>query len=118
MALAILLNQGEQGMLKITEHRIEGTDSTELLLEGRLVGPWVEEVDSFWRRMDGNRQKQTVIDLGGVTFVDAEGKGLLTRMWRAGAKFHAAGCLMRCLVDEITETGTNESTCLHDKKIS
>jgi hypothetical protein len=104
-------------MLKITEHRTEGTGATSLLLEGRLVGPWVQEVDSYWRRTAVNQQKGTIIDLAGVTFVDAEGKALLARMWREGARFRATGCLMRCLVDEITGAA-GETPCVHEKKIS
>jgi hypothetical protein len=105
-------------MLKITEHTVEGTESMSLLLEGRLAGPWVEEVDSYWCRLDEHQRRRTVIDLGGVTFVDAEGKVLLTRMWKTGARFVAAGCLMRCLVDEITGAGTSASSCLHEKRNS
>jgi len=105
-------------MLKITEHTVEGTESTSLLLEGRLAGPWVEEVDSYWRRLDENQRRRTVINLSGVTFVDAEGKVLLTRMWKTGARFVAVGCLMRCLVDEITGAETSASSCLHEKRNS
>jgi len=101
-------------MLKITERQIEGTESISLLLEGRLGGPWVKEVESYWHQMKVHQRQNTVIDLSGVTFVDAGGKALLTTMWRTGAKFRAAGCLMRCLVDEITSTGTHESSCLDE----
>ncbi|BFU94757.1 MAG: conserved protein of unknown function [Nitrospira sp.] len=104
-------------MLKITEQTAEGTESMSLLLEGRLAGPWVEEVDSYWRRLDDNQRRGTVINLSGVTFVAAEGKALLTRMWKTGARFVAAGCLMRCLVDEITGAAA-ETSCAHEKKIS
>lgn len=86
-----------------------------LLLEGRLVGPWVGEVDTCWNRMTSKQQKQALIDLSGVTFVDGDGKMLLTRMWKAGASFRATGCLMRCLVEEITGTERHEGPCQFDE---
>jgi len=98
-------------MLKITERRVDGTESISLLLEGRLVGPWVGEVDGCWNRMTPKERKRVVIDLSGVTFVDGEGKALLTRMWKAGASFNAAGCVMRCLVEEITGAEQHEGPC-------
>ena len=68
-------------MLKITGQRDAASDSMSLLLEGRLVGPWVEELNSYWSQISGNQQSGAVIDLTGVTFIDANGKALLTRLW-------------------------------------
>ncbi|MGQ0812603.1 MAG: STAS domain-containing protein [Nitrospiraceae bacterium] len=92
-------------MLKITEQRAAESESMSLTLEGRLAGPWVEELDSCWRQMAVNQQRRTVIDLTGVTFVDSEGKALLARIWREGAEFVAAGCLTKCIVEDITAAG-------------
>jgi anti-anti-sigma regulatory factor len=89
-------------MLKITEQRDTARDSLSLKLEGRLVGPWVEELNSYCRQMRVNKQNCTVIDLTGVTFIDASGKALLTGLWRQGAELRAAGCLTKCVVEEIT----------------
>ncbi len=89
-------------MLKITE-QVKDTEAVSLILEGRLAGPWVQEADSYWGRMAAGQRSRTEIDLSGVTFVDAEGKALLARMWREGATLRATGCLMRCLVEEITQ---------------
>lgn len=90
-------------MLKITTHK--ETQFTTLEIEGRLAGPWVEELDRSWRTVAGTQQSHVVVDLSGVTFIDPEGKALLTKMWRQGAKLHAAGCLTRCIVEEITKAG-------------
>jgi len=65
----------------------------------------VEELDTCWRQMAANSQGGAVVDLTGVTFVDAKGKALLTRMWQQGARFHAIGCLNACVVEEITKAG-------------
>lgn len=92
-------------MLKITGQRDAAPDSMSLILEGRLAGPWVEELDTCWRQMSVNQQSCTVIDLTGVTFIDANGKALLTKLWQQGADLRAAGCLTRCIVEEITKAG-------------
>jgi anti-anti-sigma regulatory factor len=55
--------------------------------------------------MSVNQQNRTVINLTGVTFVDAEGKALLARMSQQGAQLHAVGCLTKCIVEEIAKAG-------------
>jgi len=104
-------------MLKITERKLETSDSVTLVLEGRLAGPWVNEADSYWRQTIGPRKSRTEVDLSGVSFVDAQGKALLKRMWQEGAALHATGCLMRCLVDEITGTSQSEASCTHENRV-
>jgi hypothetical protein len=90
-------------MLKITIHPEAGV--ARLTLEGRLVGPWVEELDRCWREVAATEPSQVVVDLSGVTFIAPEGKALLTGMWQQGAKFHAAGCLTKCIVEDVTKAG-------------
>jgi ABC-type transporter Mla MlaB component len=102
-------------MLKITQHRDAASESVSFMLEGRLAGPWVEELHSCWRQMAVSQQGRTVIELTGVTFVDAEGKALLTQMWQQGAQLHAVGCLTRCIVEEITKAGRADSSCSSHK---
>jgi hypothetical protein len=109
--LPLQRSKGIKEMLKITQHRDAASTSVSLLLEGRLAGPWVEELESYWRQTAGNPPTRTVVDLTGVTFVDGDGKALLTRMWQQGAELRAAGCLIRCIVDEITGSGLGTSPC-------
>lgn len=73
------------------------------MLEGRLAGPWVKELETCWCQIAASPQSHVVVDLTGVTFVDADGKALLTSMWQQGAELRAAGCLTRCVVEEITK---------------
>ena len=102
-------------MLKITGQQDAAPDSMSLILEGRLAGPWVEELNSYWHQMSVNQQSHTVIDLTGVTFIDAPGKTLLTGLWRQGAELRAVGCLTRCIVEEITKAGRAGSSHLSRK---
>ena len=102
-------------MLKITQHQDAASESVSFVLEGRLAGPWVEELDTCWRVGGANLQSRTVVDLTGVTFVDADGRALLTRMWQQGAELRAAGCLTRCIVEEITASRRGDTSFLDHK---
>ncbi len=89
-------------MLKITEQHGAAKGAISLILEGRLAGPWVEELNDYWRKLTVSQRGNALIDLSGVTFIDATGKMLLERLWQQGAKLRATGCLTRCIVEEIT----------------
>ena len=98
-------------MFKITGQQDVTQHGITLAVEGRLAGQWVEELRAYCRTMEASRQRCTMIDLTGVTFVDAEGKALLTQLWQQGTELRASGCLTRCVIEEITERGTrNRST--------
>jgi hypothetical protein len=113
-AFPISLEQGTSEMLKITDQEDAAQASMSIILEGKLAGPWVKELSSHWRQIFGSRQGGAVIDLTGVTFIDANGKALLTKLWQQGAELRAAGCLTKCIVEEITGSSRVELSC-HDK---
>ena len=94
-------------MLRITVHS-EGTGAT-LELEGRLAGAWVAELQRAWQEVAAEH-RAVVVNLASVSYVDAEGKRLLSDMCRAGVGFEASGCLMRCLVDEVTRACQGKTT--------
>ena len=76
-----------------------------LRIEGRLSGPCLAELENCWRQtMNGNGKGRVVVDLKEVTFVSAEGKQLLERLCRAGAKLTGDGLMTRALVQQITES--------------
>ena len=110
-AFPISLEQGTREMLKITGQKNAAPASMSIILEGKLAGPWVEELNAYWCQISGNQQIGTVVDLTGVTFIDAGGKELLTKLWRQGAELRAAGCLTRCVVEEIMGSGQVDSSC-------
>ena len=90
-------------MLKITMQIAAGVMS--FALEGKLAGPWVKELELCWRSAAGTQQIHPVrVDLSSVTFIDEEGKDLLDRMYREGAKLMAAGCLNKCIVEGIMQS--------------
>ena len=75
---------------------------TLLVLEGRLAGPWVEELERWWTRLDETKHgAQVRIDLDGVTFISAAGKALLARLHDDGALLTARGCMTSATIEEI-----------------
>jgi len=89
-------------MLKITVHN--STNAATLNLEGRLAGPWVEELGRSWRAVKENStEKPVIVDLCEVTFVDAEGRKLLSSMYEQGARLRTFGCMAKGIVEEIVQ---------------
>ena len=72
-----------------------------LKLEGKLAGPWVQEVTRVWDDTAQSPRSDYVVDLWSVTFIDIPGQALLATMSRQGAQLIAADCLTRNIVDEI-----------------
>lgn len=103
-------------MLKITGQRDAVSQGISLVLEGRLAGPWVEELDAYCRALSEHHQHCARIDLGGVTFIDTDGKALLARLWREGAELRASGCLTRRVVEEITGVSQADVSCKNHEK--
>jgi outer membrane protein TolC len=87
-------------MLKITVSRNES--SAILILEGKLAGPWVAELEASWQA-EKAQSSDLSLDLGGVTFVDSDGRALLKRIHQQGGKLVAKGCLIRAIVAELTD---------------
>ena len=90
-------------MLRITLDKNSRCSS--LRLEGRLTGPWVDELERTWRTLaSGPNDGHVAVDLTDVTFVGEDGKKLLETMYGEGAKLKASGCVTRRLVEEIEHT--------------
>jgi len=90
-------------------HTQREAESTNLTIEGKLMGPWVTELEKCWRdEINAEPVKPIVVILAAVSFVDASGRDLLSRMRRQGVKLVARGCLMKALVEEIECGLSNE----------
>jgi hypothetical protein len=85
-------------MLKITTKVAAGKVTFEL--EGRLAGPWVDELEQCWREVPVGYT--LTVSLNAVTFIDNQGKALLGKLHDSGADLQATGCMTRCIVQEIT----------------
>ena len=73
---------------------------TRLVLEGKLAGACVDELDKCWRD-EPSKWSSLLIDLTSVSFIDDRGKQLLKRMHDQGATLISSSIMSRCLIDEI-----------------
>jgi anti-anti-sigma regulatory factor len=89
-------------MLRI--HIEEQCKSVTIRLEGRLSGPWVEELDRCWQHtLASPTNKTLVVALEAVTYVDGAGEQLLREMHKAGATLIGKEMWSRHLVEQIRE---------------
>jgi hypothetical protein len=87
-------------MLRIYIH--DKVPITSIVVEGKLIGPWVQELERCWETVvAAHPRKSMVVDLVQVTFIDSDGRALLTRMRRKGAKLLSAGVLINSIVADI-----------------
>ena len=84
-------------MLRITIQKDSGPAA--LKLEGKLAGPWMEELKNVWRF--GIATEAILFDLFDVSFVDASGKDLFAQMWQGGPEFVADSPLMNQVIEEV-----------------
>ena len=96
-------------MLRITTHELAPV--TSFLLEGKLVGPWVKELEKCWENaLAVDPSRAVLVNLAAVTFIDSEGRALLARMRRQGARLLSTGVLINAIVAEI-EAEEGLKTC-------
>jgi len=87
-------------MLKITIH--EDGQMMKLVVEGKLVGASVSELETSWKQSRQGRQSgRIVVDLSGVTHIDAIGEVALCSMIADGARLIVKGPYNEHLVEDI-----------------
>ena len=93
------MSSAELEMIRITAHN-EPT-ATLLLLEGKLAGASVDELEKFWVLASG--VTLVSVDLTAVSFIDTRGKQLLTKMLQEGTRLVSKGLMSRCVIEEIED---------------
>ena len=91
-------------VLRITTHA--NSSATCFVVEGKLAGPCVVELEKCWERVTATRE--ILVDLSSVSFVDATGRQLLTRMHEKGTRLIGAGLLIVSIIEEI-QTGQTDN---------
>ena len=77
-------------MLKISI--VEGTKQRQLVVEGRLVAPWSDELkDACERAGSGLDGRELVIDLKNLTTISQQGENVLLELMKQGTKFRGRG---------------------------
>ena len=91
-------------MLKITIN--EAPTEERWILQGRLVGPWVDELRSSWKKTRGVHGRRTcIVDLNDVSFIDKGGEKLLRKMSAQGAKLVADGMYIKHVLEQLKTNG-------------
>ena len=88
-------------MLKITR-RDEG-ETAVIQVEGKLAGPWVKELEDYWRSGEVEPTRPVRVDLTAVSFIDEAGEALLRTMCRERVELKAKGCFTTCLIQTIKQ---------------
>jgi len=84
---------------------VEQNDAgVEVVLEGRVAGPWAEELSRFWSEMTPlPASKKLSINLRNVTYADADGKEVLSAICaQTGARLISGTPWTQHLAAEIT----------------
>lgn len=89
-------------MLRVTETEEGGYYV--LMVEGKLTGATLTPLSELLGRLPAalGGPRPVLVDLVGVTSIDAEGKQILKDLHSRGATFRAKGCLNRAIIEAIT----------------
>jgi hypothetical protein len=91
-------------MLRISHERLTSLE-VRLVAEGRLVGPWVGELEKSCAPFWGNGRKLT-LGLSQVQFADREGVALLHNLARRGVQLECSPFLAELLKSSaVTDPG-------------
>jgi hypothetical protein len=91
-------------VLKITI--METATDRRWIVQGRLVGPWVSELRTTWKRAHRSQDKRAcIVDLNDVTFIDKSGERLLRAMSKKGAQLLARGLYVNHLLEQLKTGG-------------
>jgi hypothetical protein len=81
---------------------LETNGQRKLVLEGKLVSPWTQEVESAWRLAHEHLEgRKLIVDLTNVTLIGADGENTLLNLMREGARFRGCGVLTKHLLRKL-----------------
>jgi len=88
------------------------------IVQGRLVGPWVSELRTTWKRAHRSDDKRAcIIDLNDVTFIDKSGERLLRAMCKKGAQLIARGLYVKHDREQVKVSGANATGFSADRTV-
>jgi hypothetical protein len=96
---------------KVLRITIDETDlAIAMTLEGRIAGPWVNELHQAWTQITPKLGRRTMsVDLSNVTYADASGKQILRNICaQSSAKLVANNLWARYIAEEITKESQEE----------
>jgi hypothetical protein len=77
-------------MLKISI--LDTPSKRQLLIEGKLIGPWASELARVWRQATTDLNgRALIIDVKGLTTITEDGENVLLELMKEGASFRSSG---------------------------
>ena len=77
-------------MLKISI--LDTPSQRQLVIEGKLIGPWATELASVWRQATADLYgRALIIDVKGLTAITEDGENVLLELMKEGATFRSSG---------------------------
>jgi anti-anti-sigma regulatory factor len=87
-------------MLKISI--VEGTKERRLVVEGKLVPPWSDELKAACERAgSGLNGREIVIDLKNLTTISEQGEALLLELMKEGVRFRGCGVFTNEILKQV-----------------
>ena len=87
-------------MLKISI--LDTPDRRRLVLEGKLVAPWVAELRRECREAAADpRSRQIVIELRNVTHISEDGENVLLELMKDGVRFRSSGVFTKHIMKRL-----------------
>jgi anti-anti-sigma regulatory factor len=87
-------------MLKISI--VEGRKQRRLVVEGKLVAPWCDEVKAACDRAgSGLNGRELVIDLKNVTPISQQGENLLLELMKQGVRLRGCGVFTNEILKQV-----------------
>jgi len=80
-----------------------------LVLEGKLLGPWTEELRTAGRSaVVGRADRDLVIDMRNVTAIGGDGEAALLELMLQGASFRCCGLFTKQLVKRLARIASTQ----------
>jgi hypothetical protein len=96
-------------MLRISV--IDSRAERRLVLEGKLVAPWVAELRTAWKAVNGEIEgRPLVVELKDVCVISQEGENALFELMNAGAKFRCGGVYTKHVIQELRRRSNRDSS--------
>ena len=107
-ALCIGEAKGAEHTLRISIQQT--ATAVEMRLEGRVAGPWADELDRVWVETATQlASRKLTVDLRNVTYADARGKQVLSAIWsQTGATLLTSTPWTQFLAAEVASTRAKE----------
>jgi hypothetical protein len=95
-------------MLKISI--VEGRKQLRLILEGKLIGPWVDEVRAACEKAQSSLgERELVVELWNITSISEEGEKGVLDMMRQGIKIRCRGVFTKRLLRQLSRKFRDDS---------